>query len=259
VLIVSGIILSILIPNSNKSSIKQAKLSGKMSGMVEEIYSGILIVKAFNKETSVEQQFEKQNNQLYHVSRVARTWASMFHVVINFGKFTGQMAICITAAIVATTLPQDEAILLIAMIPTFIIFVYALNYPITQIADNLYRIFCASASCHRIFDVLDKKEIVYTKDTIPIPPDIKGRIIFKNVKFGYNNSKPIIKNLNFKAEPGQKIAIVGSTGAGKTTIVNLIMRFYEINSGKITIDDIDISKMNVLELRNMFGMVLQDT
>jgi ATP-binding cassette subfamily B protein len=251
---VSFIIITVIINLSQGYFKRQQDYLGHVSGHVEEMYGGHVVMKAFNGEEKSVDQFNQINNVLYDSAWKSQFLSGMMFPIINFVGNLGYVAICILGGYLAI----NNAIT-VGNIQAFIQYVRSFTQPITQIA-NISNIFQqTAAAAERVFQFLaEPEETPDPVDAIKLS-NVQGRVDFKNVHFGYNPDKIIINDFSFYAEPGQKIAIVGPTGAGKTTMVKLLMRFYDVTSGAIQIDGHDIRNFTREDLRCMFGMVLQDT
>ncbi|OBR94168.1 MULTISPECIES: ABC transporter ATP-binding protein [Clostridium] len=232
----------------------QQQIIGKLSSHTSEMYAGHKVVKAFGHEDESIAQFETMNQELNTANWKAQFVSGMTSPVMNFITNIGYVLICVVGGIFAT-----RSWMGIGDITAFIQYSRQLSQPIIQVAGILNIMQSTTACAERVFEVLDAKE------ETPDPKDTKaivkphGNIQFEHVKFRYNESKPLIEDMNLDINEGETIAIVGPTGAGKTTLVNLLMRFYEINSGKIKFDGVDLREIRRGDLRTMFGMVLQDT
>jgi ATP-binding cassette subfamily B protein len=237
---------------------KQAKSYGELNGHIEETYSGHTVVKVFNRQEQSYLNFERINKDLYH-SSVRSQFISGIMMPVQF--FLGNIAYIAIAVIgaflVITTNPLFA--IQVGIIQTFIQYTRQINQPIQQIGSIASVLQSTAAASERIFGLLNEPEESPEQEDLKTLTKIKGHVVFKDVYFGYNDSVDVIKGFSAEIKPGQKVAIVGPTGAGKTTIVNLLMRFYEIKSGSITIDGVDIRRMSRKDVRALFGMVLQDT
>jgi ATP-binding cassette, subfamily B, multidrug efflux pump len=236
---------------------KQAFSNGQLNGHIEETYSGHMIVKVFNHQEKSYQRFESINEELYKTSVKSQFISGiMFPVQFFFGNIA-YIAIAVVGAFLVLSTDPKIAIG-VGVIQAFIMYTRQINQPIQQIGNVANVLQSTAAASERIFKLLEQKdEPVDEKESVIA--NIKGHVVFDQVHFGYTEGTPVIKGFSAEVKPGQKVAIVGPTGAGKTTIVNLLMRFYELNSGKIIIDGVPISNMSRSYLRSLFGMVLQDT
>lgn len=236
----------------------QAKSFGELNGHIEETYSGHTVVKVFNHQEQAYQRFEKINEDLYQ-SAVKSQFISgiMFPVQFFFGNIA-YIAIAVVGALLVIT--NDPLLAIeVGIIQTFIQYTRQINQPIQQIGSIANVLQSTAAASERIFGLLNQDDESPERTDLKTPNQVKGHVVFKDVHFGYVDDVEVIKGFNAEIKPGQKVAIVGPTGAGKTTIVNLLMRFYEIKSGSIEIDGIDIRDMKRSDVRSLFGMVLQDT
>lgn len=239
---------------SQKEFVRQQKELGELNGHIEEMYSGHIVMKAFNGESSSLKKFNTINERLESSAWKSQFYSGLIFPIMNFIGNLGYVGVSIVGGWLAI-----NGRLQIGDIQAFIQYVQQFNQPIAQTANVANVLQSTAAAAERVFEFLGETE--ETKDTgeIAMPADIKGEVEFHNVVFGYDKEKPVIKNLNLKIEPGHRVAIVGPTGAGKTTMVNLLMRFYEVDGGSITIDGIDIRNLPRPAVRRLFGMVLQDT
>jgi ATP-binding cassette subfamily B protein len=232
----------------------QQKSMGKLNGHIEESLTGHSTIKAYSYEDKTIGKFDLLNNDLAIFNSKALFASGILFPVTFFVGNIGYVLIAVGGGILAL-----NGLILVGYIQSFILYMRQLNLPLGQVANMLYTIQSGLAAAERIFEVLDENqesdESILTKQLV----NVKGSVEFKNIAFSYNPETPLITNLSFKAEPGQLIAIVGPTGGGKTTLVNLLLRFYELNSGSIEIDGVNIKEIKRTELRKIFGMVLQDT
>ena len=249
---VSIILMGTIVKKSQKHFKNGQDYLAEINGTIEEMYAGQNIIKAYNAEEKMLKKFNKQNDKLYDSAWKSSFLSGLMHPIMAFVGNIGYVLISIIGGYF-TIKGRIE----IGDIQSFITYTRNFTQPITQIAQIANMIQAMMAAAERIFEFLEEPEEEQQDQTINIEK-IKGNVEFKNVKFGYNE-KIIIDNFNAKIKSGQKIAIVGPTGAGKTTIVKLLMRFYNLKSGKILVDGKDISKLKKQEFRKIFGMVLQDT
>jgi ATP-binding cassette subfamily B protein len=232
----------------------QQKSLGQLNGHVEEMYTGHKVIKVFGHEKNSIETFEKINDRLYESGWKAQFVSGMIMPLMSFINNIGYVFVSVTGGILVTKRAIE-----IGDIQAFIQYARQFSQPITQTAMIANVIQSTIASAERVFEILDETEQI-PEDTTPIEMvNPKGEVIFEHVSFGYKETEPIIEDMNIEVKPGQTVAIVGPTGAGKTTLINLLMRFYEINSGRILIDSIDSRKLKRKDLRGLFGMVLQDT
>lgn len=252
--IIGFLFMILIISKSQKYFLGQQKYLGKINGHIEEIYSGHVIVKVYNGEEKAKKTFDKINEKLYESA-----WKSQFlsGLMMPLMGFIGNFAY-VTVCVVGGTMALDNKITF-GVIVAFMIYVRLFTRPLSQIAQAFTNMQSTAAASERVFEFLDEAELEDESYKTEILTSSKGDVEFKNVKFGYTPEKIIINDFSVHVLPGQKIAIVGPTGAGKTTIVNLLMRFYEINSGEIKIDGISTKKLTRENVHDFFCMVLQDT
>ena len=248
-----GLIMTI-VKKSQKYFKDQQKFLGNVNGQVEELYGGHSIVKAFNREEKSIEEFNEINNKLYGSAWKSQFLSGMMQPIMMFIGNLGYVAV----SLMGGWLVIRKAIE-VGDIQSFIIYVRNFTQPIAQVAQVTNLLQSTAAAAERVFEFLDEEE---EDQTVPNPVSVKGlegRVDFDHVNFGYNENKTIINDFTAHISPGQKVAIVGPTGAGKTTMIKLLMRFYDVNSGEILIDGHNVKDFNRTELREMFGMVLQDT
>ena len=250
------ITIFIVVKNNQKYFVKQQKYLGDVNGYIEENFSAHNVVKAFNGEEKSQKEFEKINNDLRISAKKAQFFSGIVHPLVVFSSNIVYVLICLLGGYIAI---KNNDTTFLATIITFMTYTKLFNQPISQIASVSSTLQSTVAAAERVFEFLNETNEKDESDKTLKLKKIKGKVEFKNVCFGYSPEKEIIHNFNFVAQPGQKIAIVGQTGAGKTTMVNLLMRFYELNSGEILIDDVPTNQMNRTYVRSLFGMVLQDT
>lgn len=254
ILPLSMVLVLAIVKKSQKYFIEQQKALGKVNGHIEEVYGGHNIMKAFNAEKEVVDQFRKINKELYDSAWKSQFLSGMMMPIMNFIGNLGYVAVSILGGWYAS-----RGVIEVGDILSFIQYIKSFTQPISQVAQISNVIQSTVAAAERVFAFLEEKE-EGTESAKPVELEkVEGRVTFENVKFGYNEDKIIIKSFSADIKPGQKVAIVGPTGAGKTTIVKLLMRFYELNSGRILIDGHDIKEFTREHLRSHFGMVLQDT
>ncbi|MDX9691076.1 MAG: ABC transporter ATP-binding protein [Acholeplasmataceae bacterium] len=237
---------------------KQAKSYGELNGHIEETYSGHTVVKVFNHQQASYENFERINNDLYGSSVKSQFISGIMMPVQFFFGNIAYIAIAVIGAFLVITTNPTIAIQ-VGIIQTFLQFTRQINQPIQQIGSIANVLQSTAAASERIFGLLSQEEEPIERENLKEIKSIKGHVVFKDVYFGYNPDVDVIKGFSAEIKPGQKVAIVGPTGAGKTTIVNLLMRFYEIKSGTIVIDGVDIRDLTREQVRDLFGMVLQDT
>jgi ATP-binding cassette, subfamily B, multidrug efflux pump len=232
----------------------QQEYLGHINGQIEETYGGHMIVKSFNKEKDMVDSFNKTNDVLYSSAWKSQFLSGMMQPIMMFVGNLGYACVALTGGLLAI-----KNVITIGDIQAFIQYVKNFTQPIQQIAQVINQVQSMAAASERVFEFLDEEEEDQTVKN-PVSTDgIKGEVDFEHVRFGYNENQTIIKNFSVNVKPGQKVAIVGPTGAGKTTIVKLLMRFYDVNDGAILVDGHNVKDFNRRELRDAFGMVLQDT
>ena len=254
VLPISMVLLMVVVKKSQTYFEKQQEYLGHVNGNVEEMYSGHSVVKLFNAEDKMLNQFEENNEQLYKTGWISNFLSGLMYPIISFIGNLNYVAVAIVGGYLAI-----KGKITVGNIQSFIQYTRRFTNPIAQIAQISSMIQSMMASSERVFNFLENEEEVLTSSLAIKNDNIEGKVEFKNVHFGYEESKIIINDFSAKINSGEKVAIVGPTGAGKTTMVKLLMRFYKVNSGKILIDDHSIDDFNRDDLRNIFGMVLQDT
>ena len=250
----SAVAMMVIIKFSQKYFAKQQKSIGEINGHIEEVYNAHNVVKVFGGEQKAIDQFEKINKDIMQSGFKSHFFSGLMYPISNFISNIGFILVCIVGGI--SVLGGD---IRFGAITSFMLYIRQLNQPLSQIASIAGTLQSTVAASERVFEFLDVEEETYESQKNVTIPNVQGMVEFKDVCFGYTKGKEIIHNFSLKALPGQKIAIVGPTGAGKTTLVNLLMRFYEIDSGQILIDGTDISTMKRENVRELFGMVLQDT
>jgi ATP-binding cassette subfamily B protein len=247
-------IITLVIGKSQVYFKRQQDYLGHVNGHVEEMYGGHIVMKSFNGEERSVEQFDGLNSTLYDSAWKSQFLSGLLFPVINFVGNLAYVAICILGGFLAV-----RNLITIGDIQAFIQYVRSFTQPITQIANISNTLQQTLAAAERVFEFLaESEEVPETTDPVKLSK-IDGRVDFQNVRFGYNPDKVIINDFSFYAEPGQRIAIVGPTGAGKTTMVKLLMRYYDVNSGAILLDGHNIKDFTRADLRDRFGMVLQDT
>lgn len=243
-----------VVKKSQKYFKQQQVYLGNVNGHVEEMFGGVVVVKAYNKEEESIERFEKYNQQLYNAAWKAQFISGITMPIMRFVGNLGYVIVAVVGGIMVT----KKAIQL-GDVQAFIQYSQQFNQPISQVANIMNMIQSTLAAAERVFEILDEEEeIPDPEDAIELE-NVEGNVKFENVYFSYRDDKKLIEDLNIDVKSGQTVAIVGPTGAGKTTLVNLLMRFYEIQGGRITIDGVDIRKIKRDNLRRTFGMVLQDT
>ena len=247
-------LIGLVTKKSQKFFRAQQEYLGHINGQVEEVYGGHLVIKAFNREKDTIEEFEKTNNILYDSAWKSQFLSGMMQPIMMFVGNLGYVAVAISGSMLAI-----KGTIEVGDIQSFIQYVRNFTQPIQQMAQVANMLQSTAAASERVFEFLEEKEEDQTVEHPVSVENLKGNVEFDHVHFGYNPDKIIINDFSAKVKEGQKIAIVGPTGAGKTTMIKLLMRFYDVNDGSIKIDGHDIRDFNRSELREMFGMVLQDT
>lgn len=250
----SIVFMSLIVKKSQKYFVKQQEYLGNINGEVEEIYSGINVVKLFNNEENVISSFDKKNEKLYETAWKSQFLSRLMHPLMDF---IGNLSYVIVSILGGYLVIKNK--IEVGDILSFTQYVRNFMNPLSQIAQIMNLLQSLAAASERVFEFLDIEEESKTVKNPVKTDNIEGNISFEHVKFGYKQDQIVINDFNAKIKKGEKIAIVGPTGAGKTTMVKLLMRFYDVNSGSIKIDGNDIRNFDRNELRNLFGMVLQDT
>ena len=246
-----------VLAKSQKYFVAKQEELGNLNGHIEEVYSGLNVVKAYNGKKESDKKFDEYNQKVCEANRKSQFLSGIMQPIMNFIGNFGYVAVCIVGALLTM-----NNVISFGVIIAFITYVRLFTNPLSQIAQSMTSLQSTAAASERVFEFLDEKEMA---DQAKINKtldknNVKGKIEFDNVVFQYdNNDKPTIKNFSATAEPGQKIAIVGPTGAGKTTMVNLLMKFYDINSGDIRIDGVSTKELSRENIHSLFTMVLQDT
>lgn len=257
VLPLSMLVIRLIIGKTQRHFKAQQKYLGEVNSHVEEMYTGHTIVKAFNREEASEEVFDEYNEKLYESAWKSQFLSGLMMPLTNFIGNLAYVAVCILGGHLAL-----NGSITIGNIQAFIQYVRSFNQPVSQVANVANLLQSTAAAAERVFELLDEEEEVSDQKADGTPAlsreNLRGAVGFEHVGFGYEEEL-IIKDFNFQVQPGQRVAIVGPTGAGKTTIVKLLLRFYELNQGRITVDGKDIRDYSRKELRSMFGMVLQDT
>ena len=246
--------IKILSKSQKYFTARQVEL-GKLNGHIEEIYSGLNVVKVYNGKNESDKKFDELNKSVYECNRKSQFLSGLMMPIMNFIGNFGYVAVCIVGALLVS-----KDMITFGVIIAFITYVRLFTNPLSQIAQGLTSLQSTAAASERVFEFLEEPEL--EKENVTKMLDkakAKGEVEFNHVKFGYDSDKIIIRDFNAKIKPGQKVAIVGPTGAGKTTMVNLLMRFYEINSGDIKIDGVNIKDLSRENIHDLFTMVLQDT
>lgn len=254
ILPVSAVLLGTVIKKSQSYFSTQQKYLGKINGMVEENYSGQLVIKAFNKEAETIEAFDETNEVLFKSAKKSQFLSGIMMPLMSFVGNLGYVGVALSGGFLAI-----KGLIGIGDIQAFIQYVRNLTEPMQQVAQVVNQVQSMTAAAERVFEFLEEEEEEATRDAVSIDDEFSGSVDFEHVRFGYKADQPVIKDFTVHVEPGQKIAIVGPTGAGKTTIVKLLMRFYDVDAGAIKLDGININNIDRRELRKNFGMVVQDT
>jgi len=250
----SFIITVAVAKKSQKYFAAQQKSLGQLNAHVEEMFSGHKIIKAYCREEKSLKEFEQINEELYSSGWKAQFISGIIMPLLSFVSNIGYVLICVVGGVLASAKKLE-----VGDIQAFIQYSRQFNQPITQTANIANILQSTVASAERVFEILDEPEEESDENASDLINNVQGQVEFSNVTFGYSKNSVLIKDMNIRVEKGQTVAIVGPTGAGKTTLVNLLMRFYDISGGKITIDGQDIMSMKRNSVRSIFGMVLQDT
>lgn len=254
ILPVSGGLIGVVVKHSQKYFVAQQTYLGKINGQIEEVYSGQNIIKAFNREETSLKEFDETNTVLYNSAWKSQFISGMMQPIMTFVGNLGYVAVAVSGSLLAI-----RGVIEVGEIQAFIQYVKNFTQPITQMAQVSNMLQSTAAAAERVFEFLNEPE----EDVTAVNPThldhMQGSVSFENVHFGYQPDKIIINDFSCQVKPGQMVAIVGPTGAGKTTMVKLLMRFYDVNSGAIKVDGHDVREFNRGELRENFGMVLQDT
>ncbi|MBQ8151259.1 MAG: ABC transporter ATP-binding protein [Firmicutes bacterium] len=253
----SMVVIRIVVSKSQGHFKNQQKYLGSVNGHVEEMYTGHDIIQAFNREEESEKTFEDYNDKLYNSAWKSQFLSGLMMPLTSFIGNLSYVCVCLFGGYLAI-----KGSISIGNIQAFIQYVRSFNQPIQQVANVVNQLQSTAAAAERIFELIDEEEEDGLDETAECEVAlelVKGNVRFDHVTFGYKEDEPVINDFSFTAYPGQTIAIVGPTGAGKTTLVKLLMRFYELNGGKIMVDGYDITKISGENLRSLFGMVLQET
>ena len=249
-------IMAVILKKSQKYFVERQEEIGNMNGHIEEIYSGHNVVKVYNGKRESDAKFDELNGKVFNAIRKSQFLSGLMQPIMMFiGNFS-YVVVCVVGAVLVT-----NNVISFGVIVAFIVYVRLFTNPLSQIAQAMTSLQSAAAASERIFEFLEEPEMTNETHLTKVldKNKVKGNVEFDHVKFGYDPDRVIIKDFSAKVKPGQKIAIVGPTGAGKTTMVNLLMKFYEINSGDIKIDGISINELTRDNIHELFTMVLQDT
>lgn len=254
--IIGFALMFVILSKSQKYFIQRQRELGELNGHIEEIYSGHSVVKAYNGEAKASEEFNRLNEQLYNCNRKSQFLSGLMPPIMGFVGNLGYVCVCIVGALLT-----KNDIISFGIIVAFMIYVRLFTNPLSQIAQAMTNLQSTAAASERVFELLDEEELTDESNLTKVldKNKVKGNIEFKHVKFAYDESRTIINDFTAKVKPGEKIAIVGPTGAGKTTMVNLLMKFYNISDGDITIDGVSIKDLTRENIHELFDMVLQDT
>ena len=255
ILPVSGALIAIVVKRSQKYFIAQQNFLGQLNGQVEEVYSGHNVIRAFNREKAVFKDFDWTNHRLYESAWKSQFLSGLMHPVMVFISNLGYVAVALSGSLLAV-----RGAISVGDIQAFIQYVKSFTQPVQQVAQITNLLQSMAAAAERVFEFLAEEEESEDCEKSPVDAgSLRGSVEFQHVRFGYTPEKTIIRDFSAHVEPGQTVAIVGPTGAGKTTMVKLLMRFYDVNDGRILVDGHDVREFCRSDLRRAFGMVLQDT
>jgi ATP-binding cassette subfamily B protein len=252
--VIGFVLMMVIMSRSQKHFVAQQQGLGNVNGHIEEIYSGHNVVKVYNGGKEAKKTFETINSSLYESSWKSQFMSGLMMPLMSFIGNFGYVAVCVVGAALVMNGTTDFGVIV-----AFMIYIRLFTQPLTQLAQSMQQLQITAAASERVFEFLDEAELADESQKLERLANVKGNVEFKNVHFGYEKDKPVINNFSAKVQAGQKIAIVGPTGAGKTTIVNLLMRFYEIDSGEICIDGVSTKQVTRENVHDQFCMVLQDT
>lgn len=252
--IIGFVLMTFIISKSQKYFAEQQKELGKLNGHIEEIYSGHNVVKVYNGEKEAKETFHDINTRLYNSAWKSQFMSGLMMPLMMFVGNFGYVVVCLVGAILAV-----NDVISFGVIVAFMIYIRLFTQPLSQMAQAATNLQATAAASERVFEFLAEKELANESEKVIRLEAAKGNVEFKHVQFGYSEDQMVINNFSATAMAGQKVAIVGPTGAGKTTLINLLMRFYEVNSGEILIDGVPISQLTRENIHELFCMVLQDT
>ena len=248
------LLITLITSRSQKYFVARQQELGEINGHIEEAYSGHTVLRVYNAEKQFSEKFETLNEKLYNASWKSQFLSGLMMPVMNFVGNLGYVTVCVVGALLAL-----NGSITFGVIVAFMVYVRLFTSPLSQIAQALTSLQSASAAAGRVFEFLEAEEMEDESGKTKTLQNPTGQVTFSHVKFGYTPGRPIIKDFNLDVKPGQKVAIVGPTGAGKTTLVNLLMRFYELNGGSISMDGVNLHDITRENVHDLFGMVLQDT
>lgn len=252
--IIGFALMMFIVTKSQKYFVRQQKYLGRLNGHIEEVYSGQQVINVYNAQKECKEKFDEYNNRLYHNAWKSQFMSGLMQPIMSFIGNLGYCVVCVLGAILIL-----KGKMTFGAITAFMIYVRLFINPLSEIAQSFSSVQTMVASGERVFEFLNEEEMANEDEKTLKLDNIKGDVEFEHVNFSYNKDKEIIHDFSLKVKAGQKVAIVGKTGAGKTTLVNLLMRFYEINGGEIKIDGMDISKLTRENVHDLFSMVLQDS
>ena len=252
--LIGFVFMTLITKKSQKYFSARQRWLGEMNGHVEEVYTGHNIVKLFNGEKKEKSKFDYLNSKMYEANQKSQFLSGLMMPLMQFVGNFGYVAVCIVGAALAM-----NGYIEFGTIVAFMIYIRLFTNPLSQLAQSVTGLQSTAAASERVFEFLEAEEMSDESNAIKAVDNVRGEVEFKHVKFGYKPDKVIIKDFSEHIMPGQKVAIVGPTGAGKTTIVNLLMKFYNVNSGEIVIDGVPTSDMSREAVHDLFSMVLQDT
>ena len=248
------LLITLITARSQKYFVARQQELGEINGHIEEAYSGHTVLRVYNAERQFSETFESLNEKLYNASWKSQFLSGLMMPVMNFVGNLGYVTVCVVGALLAL-----NGQITFGVIVAFMVYVRLFTSPLSQIAQALTSLQSASAAAGRVFEFLEAEEMEDESGKTKTLQNPTGQVTFSHVKFGYTPERMIIKDFNLDVKPGQKVAIVGPTGAGKTTLVNLLMRFYELNGGSISMDGVNLHDITRENVHDLFGMVLQDT
>ena len=248
------LLITLITSRSQKYFVARQQELGEINGHIEEAYSGHTVLRVYNAERQFSETFESLNEKLYNASWKSQFLSGLMMPVMNFVGNLGYVTVCVVGALLAL-----NGSITFGVIVAFMVYVRLFTSPLSQIAQALTSLQSASAAAGRVFEFLEAEEMEDESGKTKTLQNPTGQVTFSHVKFGYTPERMIIKDFNLDVKPGQKVAIVGPTGAGKTTLVNLLMRFYELNGGSISMDGVNLHDITRENVHDLFGMVLQDT
>ena len=252
--LIGFLLITLITARSQKYFVARQQELGEINGHIEEAYSGHTVLRVYNAERQFSETFESLNEKLYNASWKSQFLSGLMMPVMNFVGNLGYVTVCVVGALLAL-----NGSITFGVIVAFMVYVRLFTSPLSQIAQALTSLQSASAAAGRVFEFLEAEEMEDESGKTKTLQNPTGQVTFSHVKFGYTPGRPIIKDFNLEVKPGQKVAIVGPTGAGKTTLVNLLMRFYELNGGSISMDGVNLHDITRENVHDLFGMVLQDT